>query len=69
MNRMKRVREQSPYFDKRVLNKIYIIRGNNIILDEDLAEMYSVEIRRLNEQIIRNMKRFPENFMFSLLPN
>lgn len=61
--------EESPDFDKRVLNKIYVLRGYNIMLDEDLAAMYGVETRRLNEQVKRNSKRFPEDFMFSLSPN
>ena len=66
---MNKVEEQSPDFDKRVLNKIYVLRGCNIMLDEDLAAMYGVETRRLNEQVKRNSKRFPEDFMFSLSSN
>ncbi|MEI8086572.1 MAG: ORF6N domain-containing protein [Paludibacter sp.] len=49
-----------------IQNKIYLIRGLRVMLDRDLAEMYGVETRRLNEQIKRNMKRFPEDFMFQL---
>jgi archaellum component FlaC len=49
-----------------IQNKIYTIRGQKVMLDRDLAEMYGVETRRLNEQIKRNMKRFPEDFMFQL---
>jgi hypothetical protein len=52
--------------DETVINKIYPIRGKKVILDRDLAEMYGVETRRLNEQVKRNVKRFPADFMFQL---
>jgi hypothetical protein len=44
----------------------YVIRGQKIMLDEDLAEMYKVETKRLNEQVKRNINRFPKDFMFTL---
>jgi hypothetical protein len=50
----------------RVERSIRIIRGDKVILDEDLAEMYGVEVKRLNEQVRRNLNRFPEDFMFQL---
>jgi len=43
-----------------------VIRGEKVILDSDLAELYSVETRRLNEQVRRNIDKFPEDFMFQL---
>lgn len=46
--------------------RIFLIRGQRVILDEDLAELYGVETRRLNEQIKRNLERFPADFMFQL---
>jgi hypothetical protein len=49
-----------------VENKIYHIRGKKVMIDRDLAELYGVEIRRLNEQVRRNIKRFPADFMFQL---
>jgi hypothetical protein len=49
-----------------ILNKIYFIRNQKVMLDRDLAELYSVETRRLNEQVKRNITRFPEDFMFQL---
>jgi len=49
-----------------IQNKIYEIRGYKVMLDYDLAEMYEVETRRLNEQVKRNSKRFPSDFMFQL---
>ena len=47
-------------------NKIYTIRGRQVMLDEDLAELYNVKIKRLNEQVRRNIERFPSEFMFQL---
>ena len=47
-------------------NKIFEIRGLKIMLDFDLAELYEVETRRLNEQVKRNTDKFPEDFMFRL---
>jgi len=52
--------------DGQIVNKIYHIRGQKVMLDRDLAEMYGVETRRLNEQVKRNEKRFPIDFMFQL---
>ncbi|OGI00799.1 MAG: hypothetical protein A2104_06490 [Candidatus Melainabacteria bacterium GWF2_32_7] len=47
-------------------NKIYVIRGHKIMLDNDLANLYDVETFRLNEAVKRNIERFPEDFMFQL---
>ena len=49
-----------------IMNRIYLIRDQKVMLDSDLAELYGVETRRLNEQVKRNMLRFPEDFMFQL---
>ena len=49
-----------------ILSKIYEIRGQRVMLDFDLAAMYGVETKRLNEQVKRNLERFPEDFMFQL---
>ncbi len=49
-----------------IQSKIYEIRGQRVLLDFDLAAMYGVETRRLNEQVKRNIERFPEDFMFQL---
>ena len=46
--------------------KIYLIRGHKVILDRDLAKLYGVPTKRLKEQVKRNIKRFPEDFMFEL---
>jgi hypothetical protein len=52
--------------DEVVMNKIIIIRGIKVIVDRDLAELYGLTTKRLNEQVKRNRKRFPEDFMFQL---
>lgn len=49
-----------------IQNKIYEIRGHRVMLDFDLASLYQVETKRLNEQVKRNINRFPEDFMFKL---
>lgn len=49
-----------------ILTKIYFIREQKVMIDRDLAELYGVETRRLNEQVKRNFSRFPEDFMFQL---
>ena len=46
--------------------KIFLIRGMYVMLDRDLAELYGVPTKRLIEQVKRNIKRFPEDFMFQL---
>ena len=46
--------------------KIYLIRGQKVMLDSDLAELYGVPTKRLNEQVRRNISRFPSDFMFQL---
>jgi hypothetical protein len=45
---------------------IYLIRGQRVMIDSDLANLYEVETKRLNEQVRRNIDRFPEDFMFQL---
>ncbi len=52
--------------DESIQNKIYFIRGQKVMLDRDLAELYNVENKRLKEQVKRNIERFPGRFMFEL---
>ncbi len=59
-------KNQSIIPDEIVMNKIYLIGGQKVMLDSDLADLYEVETRRLNEQVKRNIDRFPEDFMFQL---
>lgn len=47
-------------------NRILVIRGQKVMIDRDLAQLYEVETKRLNEAVKRNMERFPKNFMFKL---
>lgn len=49
-----------------IQNKIYEIRGQNVMLDFDLAELYEVETRVLKQAVRRNIDRFPEDFLFEL---
>ena len=60
MNNMAVINEET------IKNRIYSIRGLQVMLDRDLAELYGVETKRLNEQVKRNIERFPNEFMFQL---
>lgn len=52
--------------DELVMSKIYLIRGQKVMLDRDLAALYQVQTKRLKEAVRRNIERFPEDFMFEL---
>jgi len=52
--------------DEIILNNIYLIRGQKVMLDKDLAKLYKVETRTLNQAVRRNINRFPADFMFQL---
>jgi hypothetical protein len=52
--------------DERIMDKIYLIRGQKVMLDRDLAELYGIETKRLKEAVKRTLFRFPEDFMFEL---
>ncbi|MDZ7776291.1 MAG: ORF6N domain-containing protein [Bacteroidales bacterium] len=51
---------------EKIQDRIFTIRGVQVMIDRDLAEMYQVEVKRLNEQVKRNSERFPESFRFQL---
>ena len=51
---------------ERIESKIYLIRGQKVMLDRDLAELYGVKTFVFNQAVKRNMERFPEDFMFQL---
>jgi hypothetical protein len=51
---------------ERIESLIFLIRGHRVMLDSDLAELYGVTTKRLNEQVKRNRERFPADFMFQL---
>jgi hypothetical protein len=52
--------------EELIITKIYVIRGQKVMIDRDLAELYGIETRRLKEQVKRNILRFPADFMFEL---
>ncbi len=52
--------------EENILEKIYLIRGQKVMIDRDLAEMYGVEVKRMNQAIKRNAIRFPDDFMFQI---
>ena len=60
---MKKIIELS---DELVISKIHTIRGKRVMLDRDLAKMYCVETKVLNQAVARNMQRFPLDFMFKM---
>lgn len=51
---------------QEIQNKMFDVRGQRVMLDFDLAELYEVETKRINEQVKRNKERFPEDFMFRI---
>jgi phage regulator Rha-like protein len=58
--------KQTTALANRAESKILLIRGVRVILDSDLAELYGVEVKRLNQQVKRNIRRFPDDFVFQL---
>ncbi|WP_289664017.1 ORF6N domain-containing protein [Flavobacterium panacagri] len=58
--------DNSLLSEETISNKIYFIRGQKVMFAFDLAALYDVETKRLNEQVKRNSSRFPEDFMFQL---
>ena len=56
--------EPTMLVDSDIQDLIFVVRGQQVMLDRDLATLYGVETKRLNEQVKRNIKRFPEDFMF-----
>ena len=51
---------------EKISGKIYLIRGHNVMLDRDLAELYRVETKVLKQAVRRNIDRFPDDFMFEM---
>ena len=49
-----------------IMNRIYLVRGQKVMIDRDLAELYGVETRVLKQAVRRNTHRFPEDFMFEM---
>ena len=63
------MKEMELITSNELQTKIYTLPGVQVMLDRDLAELYQVEVKRLNEQVKRNIDRFPENFRFQLNEN
>lgn len=57
---------QALVTEQKILNRIYVVRGEKIMLDRDLAELYGIETRVLKQSVKRNMERFPGDFMFRM---
>jgi hypothetical protein len=55
--------------DEVIISKIYMVRGQKVMIDRDLAELYGVETKRLKEAVRRNIERFPDDFMFEMNKN
>lgn len=60
------IKKESIVLQERIINNIYLIRNRKVMFDFDLASMYGVETRVLNQAVKRNIERFPEDFMFQL---
>ena len=58
--------EELIKIDENIKNKIYVIRGKQVMLDRDLSDLYQTETRIFMQSIKRNIERFPKNFMFQL---
>ena len=65
---MEKEKQKLAITESLVTSKIYIVRDKKVMLDRDLAELYEVETRALNQAVSRNLARFPEEFMFQLSP-
>ena len=64
--KMAKAELQTLVAEQKILNRIYVIRNQKVMLDEDLAHMYGVETKQLKRQVKRNIERFPKDFMFTL---
>ena len=68
---MKRSQEQSENVSitkEQIVKRVFLLHGQKVIIDMDLAELYGVTTKRLNEQVKRYLQRFPEDFLFQLSP-
>ncbi len=69
-NKMRILKESENLVPAEIIqNKIFLIRSRKVMFDKDLAQLYGVSTGRLNEQVKRNIKRFPADFMFQLTKN
>ncbi len=63
---MRKQKMESSVPDEIIMNKIFLIRNQKVMIDRDLAELYGIETKRLKEAVRRNIERFPEDFMFQM---
>ncbi len=61
-----KIKDSSLIPNERIINRIFFIRGRKVMIDRDLAELYGVETRTLNQAVRRSSKRFPGDFVFEL---
>lgn len=66
MKSMAKKELQVLVLEQKILNRIYVVRNEKVMLDRDLAELYGVETKRLKETVKRNIERFPKDFMFEM---
>ena len=57
---------QALVMEQKILGRLYVVRGEKIMLDRELAELYGVEKRALKQAVKRNRERFPKDFMFEM---
>lgn len=57
---------QTLVIEQKILSRIYVVRGEKVMLDRDLAELYGIETRALKQAVKRNIERFPKDFMFEM---
>ena len=58
--------KSNELLEREITSRIYFIRGQSVMLDSDLADLYQVQTKRINEQVKQNLSRFPIDFMFQL---
>ena len=58
--------QETPINEREIASRIYVVRGRQVMLDSDIAELYQVELKKMNQQRKRNPNRFPEDFCFQL---
>ncbi len=64
--KIKIMEEKETLIHQTIENKIYVIRGQKVMIDRDLTALYSIETKQLKRQVNRNIERFPSDFMFEL---
>ncbi len=60
------MRKSEIILQEKILKSIYVFRDQKVLIDSDLAELYGVSTRQLNQAVKRNIERFPDDFMFQL---